>query len=76
MVVLRAAVFVGGRVLLPGEEPEPALAARITNPGAWRDEPASGTQDDGSAGEGGSADEGPVEVPAKKTTVRRKAGGK
>lgn len=45
-------------LLLPGEEPEPRLAALVTNPGAWEDgkPPATDAED---SGDGGQADTNP-----------------
>lgn len=62
-------------LLLPGEEPEPRLAALITNPDAWEDgklpdlghEPADGDSDKDSDGDDKQA------APAAKKTAPKRA---
>lgn len=72
-------------LLNPGEEPEPRLAAMVTNPDAWEDgqlpEPAKeqakeGESDTATSGTGTSEDSGddtPAPQPAKKTAARKTA---
>jgi hypothetical protein len=58
-------------LLHPGEEPEPRLAALVTNPDAWEDgkPPATGTPEQ----ERGSDDSKPA---AKKTAASKRAASK
>jgi hypothetical protein len=76
-------------LLLPGEEPEPRLAALITNPDAWEDgqvpaAAASASEDSGDDGDGkqsadsgsGSEDTDKAAPPAKKTAARKSAATK
>jgi hypothetical protein len=76
-------------LLLPGEEPEPRLAALVTNPDAWEDgqvpSAATGSSDDrgdnAGDGEGASEEDGakpdtddtPKAAPAAKKTAARKS---
>lgn len=70
-------------LLLPGEEPEPRLAARITNPDAWENGelPDSADASDADTGAKGDADKGAAgeDTPdkaasaAKKTAARKTA---
>lgn len=71
-------------LLLPGEEPEPRLAARITNPDAWEDgqvpDAAAGdSEDSGDQERGGerSSDSDTEDTPkaatAKKTAAPKRA---
>ncbi|MFB7738215.1 hypothetical protein ACFC08_28280 [Streptomyces sp. NPDC056112] len=54
MAKLAKAVFVKGVLLEPGEEPEPRLAALITNPDAWEDgKPPAATKKTASSDEDG-----------------------
>ncbi|MFF7476671.1 hypothetical protein [Streptomyces sp. NPDC008092] len=71
-------------LLQPGEEPEPRLAALITNPGAWEDGELPDPEDDDSAKESKSAGDGkdardagdgeekPKAAPAAKKTAAKK----
>ncbi|MEU5323000.1 hypothetical protein AB0G67_40550 [Streptomyces sp. NPDC021056] len=70
-------------LLLPGEEPEPRLAALVTNPDAWEDgelpEAAQETADD--SGTGDAKDDGddgdqPKAAPATKTAAKKTAARK
>jgi len=69
-------------LLLPGEEPEPRLAARITNPDAWEDgqlpeaaqQSAVADQNDGDGKQDGDTgeDESDKAAPAAKKTAAPK----
>ena len=69
-------------LLLPGEEPEPRLAALITNPDAWEDgqlpEPAdpdttASSGDDGDKADDDSSEDTPKKAaPAAKKTAAKK----
>ncbi|MCX4885869.1 hypothetical protein [Streptomyces sp. NBC_00847] len=71
-------------LLLPGEEPEPRIAALITNPDAWEDgqvpaAAASDSQDasddgagDGSQSSDSDTEDTPKAAPAAKKTAARK----
>jgi len=58
-------------LLLPGEEPEPRLAAQVTNPDAWEGGvlPA---QESGGEPDKDSPDDPPKAAPAAKKTAARK----
>jgi hypothetical protein len=66
-------------LLLPGEEPEPRLAALVTNPDAWEDgklpSTAENTGDDGKAdsGDGDGEKDTKQAAPAAKKTAAKKA---
>ena len=66
-------------LLLPGEEPEPRLAAMITNPDAWEDGQLPDLEDTPDAGDGDQADTKSQDSPdeaapaAKKTATRKTA---
>lgn len=66
-------------LLLPGEEPEPRLAALVTNPDAWEDGvlpvAAENTGDDDKDGPGDSDDQKNTKqaAPAAKKTAAKKA---
>jgi hypothetical protein len=84
---LKAAVYVKDPtsyeelILLPGDSPEPEIAALVTNPDAWdapppsddsESEPPTGAELSPVEGTGGSAeDPGPTSGVGKKTPVRR-----
>jgi hypothetical protein len=75
-------------LLLPGEEPEPRLAALVTNPGCWEDGklPDSEEAPDGNSTDGDSADDSSKPEPepdtnkadpaAKKPAARKPAATK
>lgn len=73
MAKLAKAVFVQGVLLLPGEEPEPRLAALVTNPDAWEDgkPPAAATSKSESA-----SSEAADDKPAAKRAARKPARGR
>ncbi len=58
-------------VLAPGQEPEPEVAAVITNPDAWQD----GTSAADETPEGSPAAASPKPVPASKRTKAAPAAG-
>jgi len=69
-------------LLLPGEEPEPRLAAQVTNPDAWEDGqlPDTATSGDGGTGDndkdsddGQPSEDTPKAAPAAKKTAARKS---
>lgn len=70
-------------LLLPGEEPEPRLAARITNPDAWEDgkvPAAAADSSDGDKGDDDSStethDTAKAAPAAKKTAASKRAASK
>lgn len=70
-------------LLLPGEEPEPRLAALVTNPDAWEDGKLPAAAADDSADSGGDVETSPDDqkpsedaekaAPAAKKTAARKS---
>lgn len=60
-------------LLLPGEEPEPRLAALVTNPGCWEDGKLPDSVDTDATGDGGQPEpETEKAAPAAKKTAARK----
>jgi len=88
MATLRKAVFVRDPdrhrtvLLLAGEEPEPRLAALVTNPDAWEDgqlpDLDTDTADSGkdSSDSSGGDDKDKETAPAKKTAAKKTAARK
>lgn len=71
-------------VLRPGEEPEPRLAALVTNPDAWEDgKPPSGQDDSATSGSEQSSSEDstdkaapPAKPAARKAAAKKPARGR
>jgi hypothetical protein len=62
-------------LLLPGEEPEPRLAALVTNPDAWEDGelPDTDAKTDGAYDGDDKSDTKPAASAAKKTAAKKTA---
>ncbi|MET8746293.1 hypothetical protein [Streptomyces sp. NPDC004728] len=79
MAKLAKAVFVNGVLLKPGQEPEPRLAALITNPDCWEDGKAPGAQDnvtEPAEPKPEGNDNADTEPAARKTAAKKPARGR